>query len=976
MSEKNNSFLYSHVLPKPTYDNSLIFSFTFNIPTPPNSKMDFFKQQFGDGLYATLTFSDFVGVNMDWHCNISKADTEIQAFKNSVSTAVKNATAYGVGLHLILTYGGARSVNFYKAAKTEDIRNAQWFNDNNLTSKSGLKEGEINDNVFTSFSRYARKPRKHLETKVNAAFKFLKSVQDQNRDLLLIISAPGEAELNSIFSNPQKALQDYFCDYSPFAVLEFRDWLKHEGLYGNGGKYEGEGYEMGGTRYQGADGLQNFNKDWGTNFMSWNLKYYNWGLSDPVDTDYTDNINRDPNILPFSQYKFDGMMPQSGNRFIPGGFDPPRIMEPKGKYPFWDLFQDFREIMVYNFVKDMSSIARNSGFAKNHYFTHQIPADYLWGTRPNDPGISLNDRYYSSASPLWTADAFPDTGMGATMYDVNFKTYYGRTSQYAVPAISSMSNNWGVLEYNPEVIFSNKIEDINSVDVIYPQIMRLYDANVHVVNFYKWEDDKEGLSYRFKGTNREYAAKKFFDAVKDKARQPVGTSFIPPCVGSFNGGYDKTGDLVKLTWSPKIWSDLKFQWTDWGDFKEFIIYRGYSENFLCDHESEIGRTTGFSYTDKNFLKVGKVFYKIAGVNVKGENGSLASLGVNVPGERKPVLTVSRNILYFGASTAGAASFSQGVAIANAGGNTMSWSIQKSAPWIMCGAASGVNNGILDVTVDASGKPAGTYTGTVSVNAAKALDSPRAINVTLTVYNAGEDKAPFGSCDTPADGSKVSGSIPVTGWALDDIALESVKIYRQEGTAWVFIGDAVFVEGARPDVEGIYKSYPRNYKAGWGYLLLTNLLPNGGNGVFVLKVVARDISALETVLGTRTIICDNAHAVKPFGAIDTPAQGGIASGSSYMNFGWALTPPPNMIPLDGSTIHVYIDGVEVGHPVYNNFRKDIASLFPGYANSNGAVGYFPINTLNYPNGVHTISWIVKDTAGNLGGIGSRYFVIRN
>jgi hypothetical protein len=46
----------------------------------------------------------------------------------------------------------------------------------------------------------------------------------------------------------------------------------------------------------------------------------------------------------------------------------------------------------------------------------------------------------------------------------------------------------------------------------------------------------------------------------------------------------------------------------------------------------------------------------------------------------------------------------------------------------------------------------------------------------------------------------------------------------------------------------------------------------------------------------------------FGAIDTPLQGGTASGSDFVNFGWVLTPLPNTIPKDGSTINVWVDGV--------------------------------------------------------------------
>jgi hypothetical protein len=51
----------------------------------------------------------------------------------------------------------------------------------------------------------------------------------------------------------------------------------------------------------------------------------------------------------------------------------------------------------------------------------------------------------------------------------------------------------------------------------------------------------------------------------------------------------------------------------------------------------------------------------------------------------------------------------------------------------------------------------------------------------------------------------------------------------------------------------------------------------------------------------------------------------------------------MIPINGSTLTVVIDGVVSGHPTYNLFRSDIACVFPGYKNSNGAVGFLNINT---------------------------------
>jgi len=96
----------------------------------------------------------------------------------------------------------------------------------------------------------------------------------------------------------------------------------------------------------------------------------------------------------------------------------------------------------------------------------------------------------------------------------------------------------------------------------------------------------------------------------------------------------------------------------------------------------------------------------------------------------------------------------------------------------------------------------------------------------------------------------------------------------------------------------------------------------------------------------------------------------------VNFGWALTPQPGMIPNDGSTMTVIIDGVSVGHPTYNNFRADIATLFPGYANSGGAIGFFHINTTTLANGVHTISWNVFDNLARGEGLGSRFFNVLN
>jgi hypothetical protein len=348
----------------------------------------------------------------------------------------------------------------------------------------------------------------------------------------------------------------------------------------------------------------------------------------------------------------------------------------------------------------------------------------------------------------------------------------------------------------------------------------------------------------------------------------------------------------------------------------------------------------------------------------------------IPSSEKPKICLNRDKFNFGYVMGGKVPKSQRLLIFNCGTGTLKWSSSADVGWLTLDPGSGTGRGKVEVVVDPAGLAPGYYKGTINITDPNAVNSPLVVTVNLKVKEKSQGKCPFGSFDSPKDSVVVSGSIPVTGWALDDVDMDSVKIYRKNNGKLIYIGDAVFVEGARPDVENSYPDYPWNYKAGWGYMLLTNCLPNHGNGKLVLHIFARDCSGNSTTLGSKTITVDNINAEKPFGALDSPTQGGIASGSSFINWGWALTPPPNHIPTNGSTIKVYVDGVYLGHPHFNLYRADIAGLFPNYANCNGAAGYFLLDTTSYENGVHTIQWTVTDNAGNTDGIGSRYFTIEN
>ena len=347
----------------------------------------------------------------------------------------------------------------------------------------------------------------------------------------------------------------------------------------------------------------------------------------------------------------------------------------------------------------------------------------------------------------------------------------------------------------------------------------------------------------------------------------------------------------------------------------------------------------------------------------------------------PSLAVSVTCLNFAAVLGGAKTSDQMFRISNTGGGILTWTVADNAAWLTATPASGTGSGEITVSADPAGMTAGTYAATITIAAPGAANSPKTIAVTLVVKSSGTT-LPLGVFSTPVEGTiNITGAVAVTGWAVDDVEVTAVKIYRDpvagEGTSIIYIGDATFVEGARPDIEKLYPGYPMNNRAGWGYMMLTNFLPGGGNGPYKIHAFVYDKEGNQVLLGSMNIGCDNGHATKPFGTIETPAQGGVASGSAFVNWGWVLTPLPNTVPKDGSIITVFVDSKSLGSLTqYDIYRADVATNFPGLNNTNGPFGIKVLDMTMYPDGVHSIFWIATDNAGNADGIGSRFFTVLN
>ena len=378
------------------------------------------------------------------------------------------------------------------------------------------------------------------------------------------------------------------------------------------------------------------------------------------------------------------------------------------------------------------------------------------------------------------------------------------------------------------------------------------------------------------------------------------------------------------------------------------------------------------------------------------------------------------------------------------GVSHAWTAFSPSPWVHVTGGSGSGTGSFTVSINPGVLPASpaTLSTSISITAPGVYNSPLIVPLQLT--QASTTAAAFGQVDTPAQNvTGIQGALGVTGWALDDVGVSAVQIYRKclsfdapascqsiGGVSVVYVTDAIFLAGARPDVEAAFSSSPQPYRGGWGALLLTNMLPDvtrslayGGQGALTIYCYALDFDGHRTLLGRTqvdhtptTFTMTNDTIAKPFGTIDTPSNGQVVSGS-IANFGWALTPDSDtgadpsdiLVPTDGSTMTVFIDGLPVSLVTYNQCRGSVGTPVPGgsfcdddisnifgntspqpaltarssnatrYRNldqGRGAIGAYIIDTTSLSTGLHTLAWSVADSASRLDGLGSRLFYVLN
>ena len=105
----------------------------------------------------------------------------------------------------------------------------------------------------------------------------------------------------------------------------------------------------------------------------------------------------------------------------------------------------------------------------------------------------------------------------------------------------------------------------------------------------------------------------------------------------------------------------------------------------------------------------------------------------------------------------------------------------------------------------AGLARGTYAATISLSSPVAPSSPLTLRLSLNVTDeTSVTTPPFGVVDIPVNGATgLSGAVPVSGWAVDDVGISRVQIYRNavagEPAGEIYLGDGTRVRGARPDV---------------------------------------------------------------------------------------------------------------------------------------------------------------------------------
>lgn len=483
---------------------------------------------------------------------------------NNLERNFQMAYTNQIALGVIIRNSQTHALNTtIKSLLKADVRRYQWRLDGvnwygvTDTNSDGSVEYPARDFNRITESRYATEVRAAYESNTRTLADFVVQMNRKYPGVLAAVNTAIEEEQASAGG----ASDNYLADYSPFAVTEFRDWLRHVGKYDDStGEFARQGappdivgpyllingvwrspfYDDPTPADSNGTGVS-FNQFFGTSFSTWTLRYYDLTVF-PAPIPYTNGMENTFNISP-----------QSGTGFTDGGFDPPRMRNITNNYWqawSWDVLDQnayppgnplhpafgFRQTMVHNWCCDTLDWVREEGVPANMLYTHQIPAEVVTASRLR-----------SSASPIWTGSYAPSGTEGITRFgliDPNLLLRYER--------------QWGIFEWHPRPWNANRGASYNT---------DLYNDTIQSLNSYYWS----GARVLFPGwwtTNTIHtgetfplADSTFASGIKDWLT--AQSDRLPPAMGSGSGLSATTnGATVQLTgWVQPFYTENYAFWT-------------------------------------------------------------------------------------------------------------------------------------------------------------------------------------------------------------------------------------------------------------------------------------------------------------------------------------------------------------------------------------------------------------------------------